>query len=221
MKGVAKAEFQFKDISAARKKEFTKDTIDTVLFESMIPQEYTFNDAKALLEKGYDKLNYGEKLNVIRAYATEICGDLDIRSPEIYFAKYSLFYKVQGICGCYHTDSGVITVNSRIDSNEIKMLIPHELKHYHQELIRDGYVPSTMPDEETKKNWDKKEEYIYEEKPTEIDANEYSVEFASKHFKPFYELIAEKEFIKVARKNFDKTNLKKQKAEEEEFLRKV
>ena len=60
------------------------------VYQSAIPQSYTFDDARYILgdNKIYSKLKMGEKINCVNALATECCRELDAEVPNLYFADY-------------------------------------------------------------------------------------------------------------------------------------
>jgi len=190
LKGIAPAEFQLADIYKA--KNLTADTsgIET-LFESMEPQEYTFKQAKEFLDDDmmFRTLNFGQKLNCVRAYAAELCKDLKIRIPEVYFAKYKPIKGVGTPVGSIWRKAELLTINYTSGASEIKLGLPHELKHYQQLLITDkGYMPPaslTTPSKETIDEWNNSAKYPYWVQPIEVDAEQYASDVCDKKFSYF------------------------------------
>jgi hypothetical protein len=224
MKGIAKAEFQLPDI-LKQKYDGKYDGGDlakyTTIYESTIDQEYTFADARAILEdeRAYKKLNHGQRLNVARAYAAEICKDLDIRIPEVYFAQYKREKYGMPAALC-HGDAECISMNYLTDAQMMKLNLAHEIKHYHQQIVLqdNNYMPAKCPTEKEANEWNNNENYNYWIQPIELDAQKYAVSYNEKKFKPYYLLTREKKFLEqrlYVKEKFDQSLAEKEKESEQ------
>jgi len=157
-----------------------------VIYESLTPQEYTFEDVKRLLksEESYEKLNYGERLNCVRAFAAECCKDLNINQPQIYLADQSKS-DVPENQGSFYQDTDIITFNILNSAAGMKITVPHEIRHYYQDLVSYGVIKTDQPNnfkppkaskaqcKKTVKKW---------KHGLELDGDIYALDFNKRHF---------------------------------------
>jgi hypothetical protein len=169
-------------------KEYKKqyDKCKTVLYDSTVPQEYTFKDAKELLgdAQKYEKLNWGEKLNAIRAYAAHCCGRLNVRNLQVYFADYGFLQDfTERYEGSLFMGTDVVGINIKSTLEQIKATIPHECRHYYQYCLKHGHQKSEKNDAIVA-DWQKGTNYDYVLRPTELDADEFAVKVCDEIFGP-------------------------------------
>jgi hypothetical protein len=189
----------FDELTDDWQKMFGTNYKNVTLYESTVDQEYTFKDAKEILddEEKFEKLNMGEKLNAIRAFGAKCCNDLEIRQLQIYFADFGLKRNLEKdkTYGMQFTGTDVVAVNIKNSLEELKTAIPHEIRHYWQNCVKTGYRRAEVGDKKVDE-WHDSMQMPYYVRHDEIDADKFAVETCIRYFTPFPRLVEKHENLR-------------------------
>jgi len=187
----------FFDNSIFEIKPKASEVVASAVYDTSIPQDFDFQSAKKYMgnELRWATLLYGEKLNCIRAIASEVYKDLQIPEREIYLSDRFLTARkvpitspikklnrfVTGITAkaSYNFEKRpenppFILVKRDIWAQMARVVVPHEIRHAWQHYHENDHLSIWR---DCMKN-----HYPYRTRPIELDANAYALQFARKHF---------------------------------------
>jgi len=164
-----------------------------VLFDSIAPQKMPYEQAVAILgdQSKWEKLDKGQKLNVMKAYARGVAKELDVEPVPIRLARFKGRHARRWHAGnALSIEHGIAFNVSRMKyAVNVSSNIDHEMRHIlHFHVVDSDHKPRTLPAQEVIEEWQasiikrpedgimdypKKEGYY--ENPLEVDARAFEV----------------------------------------------
>jgi len=138
----------------ARRNPFT---FAKTFYDSIEPPSISFEKALEILnsQEEWEKLNLGQKLNVVKVFSNEVAKELDIPPPPIHLADY------RGLIKTSHSEGTPISIKDGFVLNmahlkyavNVRNAVAHEIKHIHQFYAIDDYELKTLPPKEIIEKW--------------------------------------------------------------------